>query len=333
MIIKLLKLLKYIFVDNLEYYKYYFPGQLMISNRYNLDAKQVYQTGKNIDKLFEIHVKNDLRIFNEDSLRFASIGTCFAEEFSKYISTEHKYLEYIKTEDNVFHASANWGRVYTLPNLQQIIEYSLTNKHNVLIEQSKTKGFFDPFREYSVGYKKNPNEASASIIKHREASRYVFLNAQILVITIGQNEGWVDKIEKLVWGTAPLSYNFHDESTNRFTYTEFSYSKNTSCLDEIINTLTKCNPKIKIIITVSPVAAHATFTQNNIITQSFAGKCTLRAVVHDIIKKHKGCVYYFPSFEMVLCKNQSSFTSDNRHVKKMKIRSIFKVFDKVLKDK
>ena len=133
MIIKLLKLLKYIFVDNLEYYKYYFPGQLKIINRYNLDAKQVYQTGKNIDKLFEMHVKNELRIFNEDSLRFASIGTCFAEEFSKYISTQHKYLEYIKTEDNVFYASANWGRVYTLPNLQQIIEYSLTNKHNVFI--------------------------------------------------------------------------------------------------------------------------------------------------------------------------------------------------------
>ncbi len=333
MIIKLLKLLKYIFKDNLEYYKYHFPGQLKILSRYNLDAKQVYQTGKNIDKLFEIHVKNDLRIFNEDSLRYASIGTCFAEEFSKYISTQHKYLEYIKTEDNVFYASANWGRVYTLPNLQQIIEYSLTNKHNVLIEQSKTKGFFDPFREYSVGYKKNPNEASASIIKHREASRYVFLNAQILVITIGQNEGWVDKIEKIVWGTTPLSYNFHDESTNRFTYTEFSYSKNTSCLDEIINTLTKCNPKIKIILTVSPVAAEATFTQNNIITQSFAGKCTLRAVVHEIIKKYEGSVYYFPSFEMVFCKNQSSFRSDNRHVKRMKIRSIFKFFDKVLKDK
>ena len=333
MIIKLLKLLKYIFVDTLEHYKYYFPGQLKNSKRYNLDEEHVYPTGKNIDKLFEIHVKNDLRIFNEDSLRYASIGTCFAEEFSKYISTQHKYLEYIKTEDNVFYASANWGRVYTLPNLQQIIEYSLTNKHNVLIEQSKTKGFFDPFREYSVGYKKNPNEASASILKHREASRYVFLNAQILVITIGQNEGWVDNIEKIVWGTAPFSYNFNDENTNRFTYTEFSFSKNISCLDEIINTLTKCNPKIKIILTVSPVAAEATFTQNNIITQSFAGKCTLRAVVHEIIKKYEGSVYYFPSFEMVFCKNQSSFRSDNRHVKRMKVRSIFKVFDKVLKDK
>jgi len=298
-----------------------------------LDAKQIYQNGKNIDKLFEILVKNDLRIFNEDSLSFASIGTCFAEEFSKYISSKHKYLEYIKTEDNVFLSSANWGRVYTLPNLQQIIVYSLTDRHNVLIEQSKTKGFFDPFREYSVGYKKNDNEALASILKHREASRNVFLNARILVITIGQNEGWFDNIEKIVWGTTPLSYNFNDENTNRFTYTDFSFSKNISCLDETINILTECNPKIKIILTVSPVAAEATFTQNNIITQSFAGKCTLRAVIHEIIKKHKSCVYYFPSFEMVLCKNQSSFQSDNRHVKRMKVRSIFKVFDKILENK
>jgi len=333
MVIKLLKLLKYIFIDILEYYKYYFPGQLKILGRYNLDASQVYQTGKNIDKLFEIQIKNDLRIFNENSSKFASIGTCFAEEFSKFISTQYKYLEYLKTEDNVFYASANWGRVYTLPNLQQIIEYSLTNKHNVLIEQSKTKGFFDPFREYSVGYKKNANEASASILEHREASRYVFLNAQILVITIGQNEGWFDNFEKIVWATAPFSYDLTDENTKRFTYTEFSYSKNIKCLDEIINTLTKFNPKIKIILTVSPVAAEATFTQNNIITQSFAGKCTLRAVVHDIIKMHKDCVYYFPSFEMVFCKNQNSFRSDNRHVKKMKVRSIFKFFDKILKDK
>ena len=68
MVIKLLKLLKYIFEDNLEYYKYHFPGQLKILSRYNLDAKQVYQTGKNIDKLLEIHVKNELRIFNKDIL-------------------------------------------------------------------------------------------------------------------------------------------------------------------------------------------------------------------------------------------------------------------------
>ena len=123
MIKTLIKLIINILVDNLEYYKYYFPGQLKILSRYNLDAEQVYQKGKNIDKLFEIHVKNDLRIYKKDSLRFASIGTCFAEEFSKYISKQYKYLEYIKTEENVFFSSANWGRVYTLPNLKQIIEY------------------------------------------------------------------------------------------------------------------------------------------------------------------------------------------------------------------
>jgi len=333
MIHTLLKLFKYIIKDTLEYYKYYYPKKLLAIDKYNLSSKQVYQPGKNIDKLFEMYVNNELMIFKGESQKVASIGTCFAEEFSKHISTNYKYIDYIKTEDNDFHFSANWGRVYTLSNLLQIIEYSLTNKYKILVEKNSNEEYFDPFREHSVGYKKNSKEVSESIIKHREASRYVFLNAQIIVITLGQNEGWVDNIENIVWGAAPLSFGFNDESTNRFTYKEFSYSNNISYLDKVISILKMFNPKIKILLTVSPVASFATFTQNNIITQSFAGKCILRSAVHDIIKKNEGSVYYFPSFEMVLCKNQNSFSADNRHIKLMKVRSIFNVFDKIANNK
>ena len=50
----------------------------------------------------------------------------------------------------IFNFSANWGRVYTVKNLRQIIDYSLNNTTPILIEKFKDN-FFDPIREHSVG--------------------------------------------------------------------------------------------------------------------------------------------------------------------------------------
>ena len=65
------------------------------------------------------------------------------------------------------------------------------------------------------------------------------------------------------------------------------------------------------------------FLNQNIVSQAFAGKCILRAVLHEIIPKHKG-VFYFPSFEYVLTDNPNSYISDNMHVKRYKVAQILK---------
>ena len=100
-------------------------------------------------------------------------------------------------------------------------------------------------------------------------------------------------------------------------------------MNNIIKKLKEFNPTLKIIITVSPVPEYATFFKRNIIPQAFAGKCILRAVLHEIIPKHEG-VFYFPSFEYVLTDNPNSYISDNMHVKRYKVAQILKSLENAI---
>ena len=65
----------------------------------------------------------------------ASIGSCFAEEFAFYM--KRKNFNYLSVEDDKLSASANWGRVYTVPNLLQIVDYSIDSYYPVLVEKSR----------------------------------------------------------------------------------------------------------------------------------------------------------------------------------------------------
>ena len=70
---------------------------------------------------------------------------------------------------------------------------------------------------------------------------------------------------------------------------------------------------------------------DSVITQSFAGKCLLRTVIHELQKSIEN-IYYFPSFEIVLCDNPKSYRSDNMHVKNRRVREIFSILKNHLND-
>jgi len=252
----------------------------------------------------------------------ASIGTCFAEEFASHM--KQKGGNYLYLEKNIFNSSANWGRVYTVPNLLQIIKYSVTDDVPVHIEQYEA-GFIDPLRERSAGLYANYKDAQTAILSHRTASGNIFRQTEIIVVTLGQNEAWFDKLNNIVWGSIPPSELLKKES-GRFSPVQFDFQKNLTDLTLVIQTLRGINRKLKIIFTVSPVGAYATFLNDNVVTQSFAGKCTLRACVDEVIKMHDE-VYYFPSFEIVLSNNPRNFCSDNRHVKRHCVKEIFTTLD------
>jgi len=151
-----------------------------------------------------------------------------------------------------------------------------------------------------------------------------------LIITLGQNEFWFDHKNNLAWGrTPPLELR---KQRDRFEPMEYTFKQNITDLEEVIEKLKKNNFNIKIIFTVSPVAEYATFINKNIVSQAFVGKCILRSVVHEILKKHEN-VFYFPSFEFVLTDNPNSFSADNMHVKRKKVYQIMSSLDYSLLNK
>ena len=314
-----------------EYFERYLPGEFKQSPKHELSITQVYQMGSNFKLALEKATFNKFKDLSSCSNTLvASIGTCFAEEFSAFMKNNNGDLgKYLFLEDNVFNSSANWGRVYTIQNLLQIVKYSLSDKIPIYLVES-SKGFLDPLREYSVGYYQTSAQAQEGIINHRKFSKEVFLTAKILVITLGQNEAWFDIDKNIYWGAAP-DLELRKQFKDSFKPTETAFSQNLKDLELILDLLFEFNSDLKIIITVSPVAAGATFLSSDVITQSFAGKCIIRSVVHEVMKKREGKVFYFPSFEMVLCDNPKSFRPDNRHVNRRKVDEIFSILGNSLK--
>jgi len=313
--------------DLLQTIKWFFPGEFIDDKKNNLSFNQIYPNGKNIIKLFEVEAKNLLfKIDLKKNHKISSIGTCFAEEVSYYFDKSKEY-NYFKLEDNFFNFSANWGRVYTIKNLHQIIRYSLSDSTPTYIEEYKGI-FFDPLREYSVGSYKDVNILKNTIKNHRSKSKEIFNKTDLLIITLGQNEFWYDKNNHIAWGrTPPLSMRI---KSKRFSAKEYSYDQNLEELKSSIELIRMNNPKIKILFTISPVPQYATFTSQNIISKAFYAKCLLRSVVNEIINLYEQ-IYYFPSFEFVLAQNNASFNSDNRHIKRKKVSKIMDLITKSLK--
>lgn len=290
--------------------------------RYGLSDTQVYPSGDNIPNLLlSSTIANFSTLSLRPSRKMASIGTCFAEEFAQYLKRNPDLGQYVLVEDNVFNSSANWGRVYTTENLLQIIKYSFDEQFPLHLEET-SKGLIDPLREHSVGHFNTEAEAVSSIRRHRQLSRKVFLDSDVLVITLGQNECWYHQEKRYFWGTTPSSEWLRNHPDNAKPH-EIDYQRNLEIMRECLEKLHTVNPRLKVILTVSPVPSAATFLSSDVVSQSMAGKSVLRAVAHQIQKSFQRTVYYFPSFEMVLCNNPTSFRSDNRHVRYRVVKKIF----------
>lgn len=303
-----------------------FPGKFQNDEKNNISFSQIYPYGINIDKLLKIESKNLLKDLNYKSeFRISSIGTCFAEEVSKFFNSETKY-NYLNLEKNLFDYSANWGRVFTTKNLEQVLLYSLTNKIPIYKELYKGN-YFDPLREWIVGLHRSEKELVNEIISHRANSKKVFINTDLLIITVGQNETWYDFKKDIVWGRIPPF-----EMRKKFKTLkpiEFSLEENIVFLNTSIDLLKKFNKNLKIIFTVSPVFQNATFLSDNIISKSFSAKCLLKTAVDKVVNSHEN-VFYFPSFEAVLTDNPHSFNADNMHIKRKKVNQIMSLIDNSL---
>lgn len=294
--------------------------------RFGLSESQVYPHGDSFDACLQAGMTRKLDGFKiAKETPIASIGSCFAEEFARHMHEDG--FNYIKAEADLLAASANWGRVYTIPNFRQIVGYSVDEGYPLLVEPSK-KGWFDPLREAGTNSYPTKEAAEAAIRKHRAASRKVFSEAKVLIVTLGQNEAWLDKSTGKIWARIPPKETI-EKDRSRFEAKEFTLEENERWLEDAFLDLRALNPGVKILMTVSPVPAHATFVDPDVITRSFANKCLLRTVADRAARKLPDA-RYFPSFEMTLAYNPETFKSDNRHVKHETVGRIFGLLKRVV---
>jgi hypothetical protein len=88
-------------------------------------------------------------------------------------------------------------------------------------------------------------------------------------------------------------------------------------------------PQLKIVLTVSPVPLHDTFSGIDILTANSYSKATLRAVAQDVADEHE-YIDYFPSYELVTLANpDSAWYPDRRHVQREFVAKIMERFSEI----
>jgi len=239
--------------------------------------------------------------------KVATLGSCFAQHLARSIQAAgYHYLvqEHAPSGADpeqvasygVF--SARYGNIYTVRQAVQLLDRAFDGRIFQDTVWQRGGRWHDAFRPTVEprGF------ASLEVLladreQHLDAVRQVFLEADVIVFTLGLTEGWVSQLDGATYPVAPgVAAGAYDSS--RHAFVNFDYGQVRADLTSWIGRVREINSNVRILLTVSPVPLAATFEDRNVWASTTYSKATLLAVAYDVARTHKN-VDYFPSYEIV----------------------------------
>lgn len=271
--------------------------------------------------------------------KVVSAGSCFAQHISRRLRTAG--FNFLVTEPGhpilppkvaeTFHYgdfSARYGNIYTARQLLQLHQRAygeFTPKEQVWESDGR---FFDPFRPQI-----QPNgfatrlEFDLDRQQHFAAVRAAFEQMDVFVFTLGLTECWASREDGAVYpvcpGTAagtfdPTKYVFHN----------FSIEEVVADLSAFLAAVRKRNPKVRTILTVSPVPLAATAEDRHVVVSTTYSKSVLRVAAETLCRDE--AVAYFPSYEVITAPFSRGryFADDLRQVTDAGVDHVMRLFFK-----
>ncbi|HEX6958961.1 MAG TPA: GSCFA domain-containing protein [Ferrovibrio sp.] len=312
-----------------------FFKELVAVDRPNKKWEALRETGK-------LTVKRNL-LFNA-SHRFFTIGSCFAEEIRKALTARNVicYPEYRKIK--VDHARM---RVDTLPHREHMNYYNtfsirqeveraaglwVQDKHDIwevanrtLVNGTQAVGegtlYQDPYRRLVFG--KTPADLWEALEQIDAVMKEGMLNADACFITLGMTEVFKKKNNGLVCNQIPVYAG--GAGLRETYYHQSTFDENYQNIKRALLLLKQMNPKIQVVLTVSPVPLERSFNEHDVFVNNMESKTTLRAVAGQICREFDW-VHYFPSFEIVWGIGVPAYQEDRVHVKPEIVQGIISTF-------
>ena len=129
----------------------------------------------------------------------------------------------------------------------------------------------DPYRRLVFG--KTPEDLHEALEQINVVMRDGFRQADVCVITLGMTEVFKKKDNGLVCNQVPV---YGGGSGLRETFFHASdYQENLENMRVSLRLLKEMNPKVQVILTVSPVPLHRSFNSDDIFVNNYESKCTL----------------------------------------------------------
>ncbi|MDR1576771.1 MAG: GSCFA domain-containing protein [Deltaproteobacteria bacterium] len=277
----------------------------------------------------------------DKSIQIMSAGSCFAQHIGTILKengfnfmdyeplyTKKVILSNIADESFGYNLySARYGNIYTVRQLKQLLLRSL-NKFNPIDEFWEQNGrFYDPYRPtiepfgfYSL------KEARVLRKSHLAAVKRLFTEADLLIFTMGLTECWQNKEDGAVYPICPgaAAGVFDGE---KYEFINLKYKDIVGDLHFIISELKEINPKIKLLLTVSPVPLTATASEDHVLVATMKSKAILRAVSAEIYDNYE-FVDYFPSYDIISSTpfGRGAFAENLRQVKPELIKFVMSRF-------
>jgi hypothetical protein len=266
-------------------------------------------------------------------------GSCFAQHIARnlrqsgynYLVTEGAHPlcpPALAAEYNYGTFSARYGNLYVPRQLLQLIDRAWGRFHPAENVWPGADGaLIDPFRpEIQPGGFASRAEFDADREQHFAAVRAAFERMEVFVFTLGLTETWVSRKDGAVFQLCPgVRGGSFSEADHRFL--NLGLSEIMDDMRQVLARLAEINPRLRVILTVSPVPLAATATDRHVLTATFHSKSILRVACSELEAAYPN-VTYFPSYEIIMGQHARGayFADDLRSVTEIGVRHVMGVF-------
>lgn len=248
-----------------------------------------------------------VRLRRED--RVATGGSCFAQHISRHLKIERfNFLdaepapETLRAEHRQKFGyelySARYGNIYTSAQLRQLVARMVGQFEPKEPVWSTNGRFYDPFRPSIEpdGFETEV-EALDSQRSHLYAVRKMFKKADVFVFTLGLTETWRSRQDGSAYPACPgtVAGSF---DASRHEFVNLSMAEVVADLRVAFELVKVLNPRIRFLLTVSPVPLAATATGKHVLTATTYSKAVLRAAAGQLSDELPE-VDYFPSYDII----------------------------------
>jgi len=265
--------------------------------------------------------------FDISRLSIASAGSCFAQHIGKALKNNgFKYLDaepapdYLPVEQHQNFGygiySARYGNVYTVRQLLQLAEQAFGEFTPTERIWQYKNGVVDPFRPT---LQPTPFDSEQELLScrrdHLQAVAELFSSCGLLIFTMGLTESYVSKEDGSVYPVCP-GVNGGEFDPNKYVFHNFGYNEIIKDFMKLKTLIAKHNPKIRFLLTVSPVPLVATATDQNVGVATTYSKSVLRAAA-GALTNGRPRIDYFPSYEIISMPAMKGqfYEADNRSVR------------------
>lgn len=268
--------------------------------------------------------------------RVATAGSCFAQHIARRL--EKAGFNYLVTERappgcddpaasdyGVF--TARFGNLYTVRQLLQLAARAYGELDPAIAAWEVQDGYVDPFRPRIAG---SPfatlEDLESSRRAHFDAVREMFETADVFVFTLGLTETWAACTDGSVVPLPPGVVGA-DALADSYVPRNFTTAEVVADLEALVQLFQRRNPRVRILLTVSPVPLIATHQAEHVLTATTYSKSVLRAAAGDVARANAH-VEYFPSYELISGSYSRGryFAEDLRQVTEEGVDHVMRVF-------